>query len=366
MTLTRIFHPIGQGAFYTERHNVGGNEFTVVYDCGSSTLKGKKLETKIKSTFPKGHKIDVLFISHFHSDHINGIEMLKDNYTIDKVVLPLIDDESKTLLKISNYLNDKNSDTQLIDNPTEYFKENTTVIRVRETNTEEGNDGINIEDVTDISTISTSGQQVGSGTVFVSGLANHGWLFIPFNYKQIERKKQFIKSLESQGLSLTEIDTIEKIEKHKVKLRIAFNAIDGELNENSMLLFSGGNANESLLSFSHHHYSFYPYDFDEIYSSCIYLGDIDLNQLDIVTDINKKLVKVLPYVGTIQVPHHGSVHNFDSSIFKNSSIKCAIISFGTTNTYGHPSDRVIGEITSNMTVPYFVTEKQETIVTQWR
>jgi len=42
MSLIRTFHPVGQGAFYEERHSFGDNEFTIVYDCGSKTL-GKKL-----------------------------------------------------------------------------------------------------------------------------------------------------------------------------------------------------------------------------------------------------------------------------------------------------------------------------------
>ena len=365
MTLTRTFHPIGQGAFYTERHNINGIEFTVVYDCGSTTLKGEKLETKIKSTFPKNHSIDILFISHFHSDHINGIETLKKNYKIKKVVLPLIDDDAKTLLKISNYISDNNSDTQLIDNPTAYFGDGTTVITVSETNLNEGDNGINIESTTDISTLNPK-QPVASGTAFISGLANHDWLFIPFNYKHIDRKTQFIASLTALGLTLTDLDTIEKIATYKDKIREAYNDIDGDLNENSMLLFSGKNADEPICCFAHHHHFFYHYHFDEINSSCIYFGDINLKQLGIVNDINKKLVRLLPHVGTIQVPHHGSIHNFDSSILKTSNVKCAILSFGTTNTYGHPSDRVIGEILSSSVFPYLVTEKQYSMVTQWK
>lgn len=39
-TMERIFHPIGHGAFYTERFYEDGNDdplFTAVYDCGSFT-----------------------------------------------------------------------------------------------------------------------------------------------------------------------------------------------------------------------------------------------------------------------------------------------------------------------------------------
>lgn len=36
--MIRTFHPIGQGAFYLERHNIDSKDFTVVYDCDAKTL----------------------------------------------------------------------------------------------------------------------------------------------------------------------------------------------------------------------------------------------------------------------------------------------------------------------------------------
>ena len=35
MEVTRIIHPIGQGAFYTESIKTNDNLYNVVYDCGS-------------------------------------------------------------------------------------------------------------------------------------------------------------------------------------------------------------------------------------------------------------------------------------------------------------------------------------------
>lgn len=53
MELIRTFHSVGQGAFYTEKHIFDTNEFVIVYDCGSKTLKGKKFETKMPLHFLK-------------------------------------------------------------------------------------------------------------------------------------------------------------------------------------------------------------------------------------------------------------------------------------------------------------------------
>ena len=37
--ITRVFHPVGHGAFYSERHDVDGQKFNIVYDCGSLGVK---------------------------------------------------------------------------------------------------------------------------------------------------------------------------------------------------------------------------------------------------------------------------------------------------------------------------------------
>jgi beta-lactamase superfamily II metal-dependent hydrolase len=95
------------------------------------------------------------------------------------------------------------------------------------------------------------------------------------------------------------------------------------------------------------------------------MGDIDLNEPNIVADIVAKLRQLLPYIGTLQVPHHGSVHNFANSILQT-EICCAIFSYGTTNTYGHPSHRVIGDIIAKYIYPHLVTEEQFSMVTQWK
>lgn len=47
LKMVRTFHPVGQGAFYTERFYEGDkNVFNMVYDCGSST-KGQYLKMKL-------------------------------------------------------------------------------------------------------------------------------------------------------------------------------------------------------------------------------------------------------------------------------------------------------------------------------
>ncbi len=364
MNLIRTFHPIGQGAFYTERHTFKGAEFTVVYDCGSTTLNGQKLERKIKSTFPKNHSIDILFISHFHADHINGIDILAKHCKIKKVVLPQIDDAAKILLKITNLIDYNFTDTSLIDNPEGFFGGDIPIIRIEPNEINLDQESIRINEPIDISKIGSSTINP-SGTVF-SPFVDIDWLFIPFNYKHDKRRKQFEDALKIYNLTLADIDTINKIRKNKNNVIEAYNAVDGNLNENSMILFSGKNSKDYIRCFDQFHHVYFHRHFHlNFQSGCLYMGDIDLNEPNIVSDINTKLSQLLSFIGTLQVPHHGSIYNFTTSILQP-NMCCAIFSFGTSNTYGHPSDRVFSDVIANNIYPHLVTENQTSIVTQWK
>ena len=65
----RIFVPVGQGAFYLEKFEIGEEKFNIVYDCGTST-ETVDIKSKIRSYFKKDEEIDYVFISHLHKDHI--------------------------------------------------------------------------------------------------------------------------------------------------------------------------------------------------------------------------------------------------------------------------------------------------------
>lgn len=399
MEMIRTFHPVGQGAFYTERFKTyDRGTFTIVYDCGSTTLSKKVMESKIKEALPEDSQIDILFISHFHADHINGIEALKKHYKIKTVILPLLSYEAKILLKVAYYLDQKEESSsrlpydqfeKLIDDPASFFGENESkVITIApvegEPYTQEGlPERISISQIT-------------RGKTFASGIPLYpfqdiNWFFIPFNYKQDKRGDLFMSAIKEKGLSEEDINTIEKIAAQKQVLKKAYESIEGDLNRNSMILFSGGV--DGRICYEHvkrhsatvHGYSWI-YGYSRIYgvslkkdrlhrhdweyytriqSGCLYLGDIDLNEGDLIEDIRLRLGLFLPNLGTIQVPHHGSKHNFNRSICEQESIHLAILSFGTKNRYGHPADSVVVEILKEGVFPCLVTEDPRSIVAQY-
>lgn len=410
MLLQRTFHPVGQGAFYTERHKISnGKDFTIVYDCGS--FQFTNLKNRIKSAFQKGEEIDILFISHFHVDHINGIKELKNRCKIKRVILPLLDDKKKYILKINNYLAKNYKDTTLIDNPKHFFDEETAIIQIEEKEEEDQDRPVNPDEIEDINKLNNIDKKK-SGTVFSCNTSlsyNDQWLFIPFNYKQEERFNLFNKLLEKEypHIPLDKLDDIEVMEEYETELKKIYKKINGDLNVTSMILFSGMHSThinhyDSWLNTSiFHRYNPLIYYFEKKYdklikqitnhnelhekinfllekcyytirnncyietkSSCLYMGDINLNEdKNIVKEIKSRLHLLWESIGTIQIPHHGSVHNFSDEILSQ-DIKCAIISFGTTNTFGHPSEAVIGNILRKNAIPYFVTENIETMIIQ--
>ena len=387
MIFSRTFYPVGQGAFYVEEFKLyDGSTFTIVYDCGSTTLKIRGIEKEIERVFPKGHQIDILFISHFHADHINGIEALKEHCKIKKVVIPLIKDEEKAILKVSNYIEDKQKlHEKLIDNPEDFFGENTSIIRIDTEYNPENQIPFDISEINDKQTLS-------SGTNLVHNkLINFDWVFIPFNYKQKERIEEF-KSVIAEinkernkdgkkNLSLAEMKNIDYIKENKKDLIKAYGKVKGDLNGNSMVLYSGPrkyNINNRYLTpyILRNAYCLSPYCLSphclsphclvprRLQSGCLYTGDINLNEDNLVKDINDKLNKVSQFIGTLQIPHHGSRHNFKASILTVGNISCAIFSFGIRNYYGHPAYSVFYDVKENGIAPYLVTEELKTIVVQ--
>ena len=387
MNFRRTFYPVGQGAFYIEEFELyDGSTFTIVYDCGSTTLEPKDFEAKIEFSFRDRqdyvrkwpYQIDILFISHFHADHINGIKYLKKHCNIKKVVIPLIDDEEKAILKVSNYIEDKQKlHEKLIDNPEVFFGENTSIIRIDTEYNPENQRPFDISEINDNRTLP-------SGTILVHKEKKHidfDWVFIPFNYKQKERIEKFKSAIDAindernkenkENIYLEELNKIDYIKENKKDLIKAYKKVEGDLNKTSMVLYSGPrkyNRNNCYLT---------PYNLRNAYclsphcfaprrlrSGCLYTGDINLNEDNMVKDINEKLDKVSQFIGTLQIPHHGSWYNFNESILKINELSCVIFSFGTKNRYGHPAFLVLESIVRNRVLPYFVTERGNDIVVQ--
>lgn len=344
--MIRIFHPVGQGAFYTEQHHINGKVYSIVYDCGSLTLEEEELKKMIEKFFPKGAEIDILFISHFDADHINGIEMLKNHCEIKRVIIPLLEPEVKISLIVRNAIRYRVFKNQIIDDPVSFFG-NTPVTMVEEVSI--GKDLDSGEEINEEITVDKLGNKIKSG-ISIKLDKKDEWFYIPYNYKQSDRRNQFLEELKAKDIRISDIN-IEEVtnKKEQNKIKEAYDKVRGKLNGNSLVLFSGTEADRFVKSINCFQFQ------EKVYCGCLYTGDIKLG-VQLIKDLKKRLQKHLNKIGIIQIPHHGAKGNWNPKILE-SQMKCAIISYGVHNRYHHPTLDIKNDIESIIPHTYCVTEE---------
>lgn len=341
----RVFHPIGQGAFYTERHA----NYNIVYDCGN--WKDTRLADKVvKQSFKENETIDILFISHFDADHVNKISVLKDHCKhIRHVVLPLLHkNELKFLMNFSLAMG-KPEAVEIFNNPQGFFGEETNVIFVEASqDIEGGGDGQEME-IEELQNPSDGGRIIiSSNTKIVAKAVD--WFYIPFNYKYEDRNLELKNLFIQNGLDIDQFQNdLSYAISNKGKIKNIYDSISGQINQNSMMLFSGP-MGKKYRKIRHYHKRWI---FEALGNrpACIYSGDADFNIVDIRILFNK----YWEMVGTVQIPHHGDIKCFDKRFLDGRHYFCPI-SVGKTNSYAHPSTTVISEIFANNAHPILVTE----------
>ena len=365
--IQRFFHPIGQGAFYSERHT--SCNINIVYDCGTTNPSSQAKQRVVNQSFRKDEIIHILFISHFDKDHISLIDTLKKTVQrIERVVIPLLYDEEKIFLSNIYKALGQSRLAKLVSDPNEFFGRETQIIGVRpSSDTEIGEiPSLNVLEINETRT------EIQSGTpLTINGF--NDWVYIPFNYQYKTRSNEFQNKLHNEGIDVNKLKTypdyllygITDVEKKKIigvyngRGIYKGKGVSGNINENSMFLYSGPSCEKDL-----HEHSWIRGDYRcdlfrcyvniDSYShrvACLYTGDGDLNKVD----IRKIYRRYWDLIGTIQIPHHGSGKSFKATPFDEGGFLCPM-SVGNKNSYGHPSPIVISELFLKRNFPILVTE----------
>lgn len=384
MNIIRTIHPVGQGAFYSEKFiNDNGNQKIVVYDCGTKKKDGKFLTAELSSYFNEDKVIDLFFCSHFDEDHINGIIHLKKlGVKIKTVVVPLIDKKDTWF-----YICTGGALTmEAINDPKAFFEADNviSVESVDEThlneNDETNNEEINIEGVD---------RRIKSGSrMLLSGLQQY-WVYIPYNFEEDIRRSQLIVKLkEIEGFndeakqrkcSVEELLHDEEfIGANYTKINKAYKGVcDDGSNRCSLVVYSGPIMRSDILvrffCCGRHIWCgcrLIGYEYRLNGCGCLYLGDTDLNQgrgrnNKILKQLEKFLSNCIDEIGSIQLPHHGSIKNFNKLLLSfNDECKLFFASFGNGNTYGHPSFIVFEQIINSDNIFCGVNENRRSALVE--
>lgn len=354
--MIRTFHSIGQGAFYTEEFD----DFRFVYDCGTDTDGKKRIEKYIKNHFKENDIINSLFISHFHRDHINGLEYLLSKFEVEKIFIPQYDVYEHVLDFMYTDGNLNSFDTKLTINPVETIKSispQTKVILVKKYMYEDDPEERFIGYLDD-------GDVINSGTLLYSCVPN--WIFIPINYDNSNRSsifKRFLKHHNIEFNSSADFITAWNSKKIKREIKQAFEKLPKNQNENSMVVYSGPNSEQKYrqhmqLSLALHFPPFIPFISTD--AGCIYFGDYEVHD-DAWRVTDRILNKYYSLTGVIQIPHHGSSENYRDEVNMKEFLY-SVISYGTTNKHGHPGSFTTSSITKNYGLLLGVTENPSTRV----
>lgn len=364
MKMERIFHSVGQGALYTEEFE----GFSIVYDCGSETSIDH-VENAIRNTFIKNHRIDALFISHFHSDHINGLAFLLSHCKVQIIFLPLLNRDEKIQLLIHNAVTSASDSlaTRIIKAPEKTIGEISKETKIIFVKQKESGDNSATDIRHQIDELKNK-DEIKSG-VLLETTNIPQWCFIPCNFQFSKRSQLLKQALHRNGILLPDASAFRCAWRNpakKAKIIQAYKSLPGNFNTNSMTLYSGPNKSSSAngfmkMSIACRKDGFFENCFRDIKSGCLYFGDYEAKGSKKWTELWSKYKNYWGNIGVVQIPHHGSRHNYNPEINRKQPV-VSIMSCGSTNSYGHPHSSTVGEIYKKGCLPIIVTERSNSEV----
>ena len=393
--MIRTFHPVGQGAFYSEEFSHDGKVvFRVVYDCGcinrkEAKARGQAVVEECIRNWKEHCQIDYLFISHFDYDHVSLLHVFKNaNIPVNRVVLPLLyPEDAKFCVQIFSTIYGEehaNLCRLLIENPRNFFGAKTLIVRVRPNEKEDQRDvAATFEERLGRSQVLKNPIEVPSGTLFGPYGPFCGpefdWCYVPRNF----RHQIGIRGLCGKFDSILKPDGTVWFDKLMEfcgrrgfpRIKRIYDRLPDKINDNSMVVYSGPSQGggsgwlncisrnlccgkdscclEEQILRCYNRGGNITCKNRSCRAGCMYTGDVNLAKVD-VKDWYKGNWDC---VGTIQVPHHGSSHSFSVELFKEGAYVCPI-SCSDEGYYGHPHASVTNLLSSFGNYPIKVTESQ--------
>lgn len=386
MRVVRTFHPVGQGAFYSERFYEKGKPETfanVVYDCGVAFGHVWQEKHVVSQAFSSNDEIEILFISHLDYDHVSLIETLFNQVKgVKNLVLPFAYQE-QLMIAMTYYRLSWND-----------YMVNFLQKIIKHLNRNHGDDFKDGEyNIIFVGDLDKDAPDIGHATLWKSGTPKATkkepeWVFIPYNVGYRWRKQEFITELgnllkkkkfsdeilkvgekafqnaDELYEKLKDTTFVEKVLFNTVlraALKDAYKKIEGGTNENSLLLYSGPISKKLRYTVEMCVPCRYCGCCGYYKAGCLYTGD---STLDIPNWRNAVYKDVWDCIGTIQVPHHGSIESFDMTVDPIDKQYIMPVSIGSYNTYGHPSGEVLAYILNKGCCTQIVSERADSVYMQ--
>lgn len=368
------FHNVGQGLFYSGLLNMKDSKkhgvFSFVYDCGTDStllftmreIQSFKLLLPPAGT-PKEKRLDMLVISHLHDDHVNGLEYLLDGVKVDTVVMPYVDDGLKSLPLVESTGNSDFLRTFYLD-PVRWFasrgvrrilllgaddkeQKGKKLSSRQPLNNDDSDIYIDPESVVGV------GSMGSSSIIYLSNMSTvtcrkYCWKFKFENLKLdptvIASYKSVIDDYIQKYHNLADILMDEKL---TGDLRADIRTQCGNIfNRTSVVMLHHPIARDTLVQFSFNDCCFcrdlMPPYIKDIFCGSVLTGDVDLKEDESFEILDDDSVKHMYSV--VQFPHHGANNKYNIKYFCNLRVITMVLSYGITNTYGHPRGEVLCQL----------------------
>lgn len=130
--VAHTFHPVGQGLFVSgqlAKNPLNSPTFSWVYDCGTSSIRSLitwEVDRLVEHTEPFQQtarpSLDLVTLSHFDQDHINGLTTLLSKFTIKVLLLPYIPLAQRLLLAFSAGVDSQSAVIELYLDPVQFIR----------------------------------------------------------------------------------------------------------------------------------------------------------------------------------------------------------------------------------------------------
>ena len=415
LLISRTQYAVGQGGFHGASLRVVPNPdspqasnppYTYVYDCGTSN--SKYVLGRAVNSFRREHAvIDALFISHFDNDHIKGLDrLLAKPIEVKDVFIPYMSNIYVAFYLLEYAKSGRKVTDSLIDAmlfPASFFGDRGRVSRLirviprgmergegpnlnrldTEDNMGEGpaifDPGLESPDATQQPEHGIGVFDMKPGTVIWPNFYRRhvDWILLPHVHMtgipkkvldDFKRDVQQIIGSSDLEINPQKLAELLKSKTGRDKIESAYDKIIGHIpgngghNKITMSLYSGPTKKGEL-------YGRYYY-----MSPCINVplavrhvpcaaagwlgtGDAMLKDPTIRSAYERTYGQVLPHVGVLNLPHHGSYRNFHADLVKKApNLHLAVANSRMSRQYGHPSCKVITQVAQNRVAFHQVSE----------
>lgn len=389
MKVTMTQHPVGQGGMFCGMFEAGPQKTRWIYDCGSNQRDALQREI---NKVADDDRADFLFLSHFDSDHISGVDNLLEHVQVREVILPYLNSDTllvalgrdmssgkltgtfieaasdlagwfgrrgvETITLIGGPDDDGDDDDfrvpELPLEPSDAESSPKAEIKPKWIEPAGKTAQLELSDHHPSSTVGPRARQrrvdLGSFIRFedVGGSALN-WTLIPYVHAPSKRKmaafKKQISEKFASALNLRDVADLARQPDKREIIRDCYDALWQDHNLISMTLYSGPiqGTRPGRVSHSNKRAS----RGFSIHTGWMLTGDAQLRGVRRRRKFQAFYQPITPYVGVCMLPHHGSIHNHSDQFLESfPNLQIAYAAAGP-NKYGHPSADVIDAVWAN-------------------